>query len=76
MTTPADDIAVAQLRSRLDTLGEMIAVAVRDAYARGLVDGMERARAMVEGECERPPYQLDGTMLCGDDPAERRPTVV
>lgn len=62
MTTPADDIAVTQLRNRLDSVGDMVASAVRDAYARGLAEGLRRARA----EDER----------ADDDVAERRPTVV
>lgn len=71
MTTPADDIAVAQLRNRLDTVGEMLAVAVRDAYARGLVDGMERARALADGQ-----RGADASADYVSDPAERRPTSV
>lgn len=62
MTTPADDIAVTQLRNRLDQAGDMVASAVRDAYARGLAEGLRRGRA----EHQR----------ADDDVAERRPTTV
>lgn len=62
MTTPADDIRATQLRNRLDETGDMVACAIRDAYARGLADGLARGRAEVADE--------------QDDVAQRRPSTV
>lgn len=44
--TIATDIAVAQMRDRLDGLGGDLARLVRDAYASGYADGLARAAAV------------------------------